>query len=104
MRELKAQEMADVTGAGFFADLGRSIGTAIGGIVDQGTSAGGLKTNAAAAGGTLGSGIGSIFEFDITSAINNIGSGIVGIVGFGIDAITQIKNNYPVTPEPTIPV
>ena len=90
MRELNTQEVAVVSGAGFFADLGKSIGSTIGGIVDQGTAAGGLTTDATTAAGTLGSGIGSIFELDIVSAISNIGSGIVGIVNFGISAISQL--------------
>ncbi len=90
MRELNTQEVEAVSGAGFFADLGKSIGSAIGGIVDLGTSAGGLTTDATTAGGTLGSGIGSILELDIVSAISNIGSGIVGIINVGISAISQI--------------
>jgi hypothetical protein len=92
MRELNSQEVDVVSGAGFFADLGKSIGAAIGGVVDLGTSAGGLTTDATSAAGTLGSGIGSILELDFISAITNIGSGIVGIVNFGISAISQIKN------------
>ncbi|RRZ88514.1 hypothetical protein [Erwinia sp. 198] len=92
MRELNSREVEVVSGAGFFADLGKSIGAAIGGIVDQGTLAGGLKTDATTAAGTLGSGIGSLLELDVISAITNIGSGIVGIVNFGISAISQLKN------------
>lgn len=91
MRELNTKEIVTVSGAGFFSDLGKKIGSAIGGIVDQGTSIGGLKTDASSAGATLGSGIGSIFDFDIINAISDIGSGVVGIVNFGIDAIGQIK-------------
>lgn len=91
MRELNTVEVADVSGAGFFSDLGKSIGKAIGGIVDQGTAAGGLTTNASTAAETLGSGIGSLLELDFVSAISNIGSGVVGIVNFGIDAISQLN-------------
>jgi len=91
MRELNVQEVSEVSGAGFFSDLGKSIGAAIGGIIDQGTAAGGLKTDATSAASKLGFGIGSLLEVDIVSAINNIGGGIVDIVQFGIDAINQIS-------------
>ncbi|MEI2266033.1 hypothetical protein [Erwinia sp. CGal63] len=91
MRELNVNEVSVVSGAGFFSDLGKSIGTAIGSIVDQGTEAGGLTTDATSAGGTLGFGIGSLLDRDFVTAISNIGSGIVGIVKFGISAINQIK-------------
>lgn len=91
MRELNEKEIADVAGAGYFSDLGKVIGSAIGNIVDQGTSVGGLKTNATSAGETLGFGIGSLLDRDFTNAISSIGSGIVSIVEFGIDAVKQIK-------------
>lgn len=91
MRELNSVEIENVSGAGFFADLGKSIGSAIGSIVDLGTGAGGLDTDATSAAAKLGSGIGSIFELDLVNAISNIGGGIVSIVEFGIDAVAQIK-------------
>ncbi|WP_158780412.1 hypothetical protein [Pantoea sp. BAV 3049] len=91
MRELNSIEIENVSGAGFFADLGKSIGSAIGSIVDLGTGAGGLNTDATTAAEKLGSGIGSLFELDFVSAISNIGAGIVNIVEFGIDAVAQIK-------------
>lgn len=91
MRELNTTEVAAVSGAGFFADIGKAIGSAIGGIVDLGTAAGGLTTDATTPAGTLGTGIGNLFELNIVGAITNIGNGIVGIVKFGIDAIAQTK-------------
>jgi len=95
MRELNIQEVEAVSGAGFFADLGKNIGTAIGNIVDAGTAAGGLTTDAATPAGKLGSGIGSILELDVVNAISNIGTGIVGIVNFGISAVSQLFNKTP---------
>lgn len=80
-----------MSGAGIFADLGSTIGGAIGRILDRGTAAGGLTTDAKTAGSILGSGIGSIFELDIVSAVRNISSGISAIVNFGISAISQIR-------------
>lgn len=97
MRELNTQEVAAVSGAGFFADLGKSIGMAIGNIVDSGTAVGGLTTDATTPAGMLGSGIGSLLELNFVTAISNIGGGIVGIVNFGIDAIAQIKNKNATT-------
>ncbi|MGV3344318.1 hypothetical protein ACGVWS_00760 [Enterobacteriaceae bacterium LUAb1] len=90
MKELNSLEIEQVSGAGIFADIGGGIGGAIGSIVDAGTSLGGLNTNAHAAAETLGKGIGNIFELNVFGAISNIGAGVVGIVGFGIDAIAQI--------------
>lgn len=92
MKELNSKEIEQVSGAGIFADLAGGIGGAIGAIVDAGTALGGLNTNATAPATTLGKGIGSIFELNILGAISQIGSGIVGIVGFGIDAVGQIRN------------
>ena len=97
MRELNTQEVEVVSGAGFFSDLGKSIGAAIGNIVDSGTAVGGLTTDATTPAGQLGSGIGSLLELDFVTAISNIGSGIVGIVNFGIDAISQLKNKSSTT-------
>ncbi|WP_380184057.1 hypothetical protein [Kalamiella sp. sgz302252] len=97
MRELNHQEIESVSGAGFFADLGKSIGAAIGNIVDSGTAVGGLTTDATTPAGQLGSGIGSLLELDFVTAISNIGAGIVGIVNFGINAISQIKDKNATT-------
>ncbi|MCX8958202.1 hypothetical protein [Erwinia psidii] len=91
MRDLTSQEVHAVSGAGALADLVSTIGAAIGSIVDQGTALGGLDTDAETAGKTLGSGIGSLLEMDFVSAINNIGSGVIGIVSFGISAISQLR-------------
>lgn len=92
MRELNAQEVNAVSGGFIFSLIGKSIGSAIGGIVDMGTAAGGLKTDATSAAATLGKGIGNLLDLNIIGAISNIGRGIVGIVEFGIDAINQSKN------------
>ncbi|RPE01540.1 hypothetical protein BBB56_09670 [Candidatus Pantoea deserta] len=89
-RELNATEIAQVSGAGLFTDLGGAIAGAIGSIVDAGTSLGGLKTDATTAATNLGKGIGSLLELNFLNAVSQIGSGIIGIVGFGIDAISQI--------------
>ena len=59
----------------------------MGNVVDRGSFAGGLKTNAATTASTLASGTGSILERAITSTGLNIGSGIV--IKFGIGAISQ---------------
>ncbi|KAB8311868.1 hypothetical protein EH228_09120 [Erwinia endophytica] len=93
MRELSVQEIENISGAGLFAILGEAIGSAIGSIVDAGTAAGGLSTDAVSGAAKLGNGIGSILDLDIISAITNMGTGIAGIVAFGIDAISQIKAN-----------
>jgi hypothetical protein len=93
MRELNEKEIMNVSGAGFFSDLGKSIGAAIGGIVDKGTAVGGLNTNATTAGETLGFGIGSLLDLDFVNAVSGIGNGVASIVAFGIDAINQIKAN-----------
>ncbi|MEB7539702.1 hypothetical protein NGC37_15470 [Pantoea anthophila] len=92
MRELNITEVEAVSGAGIFADIGKAIGSAIGGIVDLGTSAVGKSTDATSPAARLGSGIGSLLELNIIGAISDIGAGIVGIVEFGIDLITQFKN------------
>lgn len=93
IKELSASEIEQVSGAGIFSDLAGSIGGAIGGIVDAGTALGGLHTDATTPAVTLGKGIGSIFEWNPIGAISQIGAGIVGIVGFGIDAASQTKKN-----------
>jgi len=93
MRELNVQEVENVSGAGLFATLGEAIGYAVGSIVNAGTAAGGLTTDATSAAAMLGNGIGSILDLDIISAITNMGTGIAGIVSFAIDAISQIKAN-----------
>lgn len=92
IKELNSLEIEQVSGAGIFADLAGGIGGAIGSIVDAGTSLGGLHTDAKTPAAALGKGIGSIFELNPIGAISQIGSGVVGIVGFGIDAISQIKS------------
>ncbi|MEZ3500825.1 hypothetical protein [Pantoea sp. KPR_PJ] len=89
-RELNASEIAQVSGAGFVAELAGTIGGAIGSVVDAGTALGGLKTDATSAATTLGKGIGSLLEFNLSGAISQIGSGLIGIVNFGIDAISQL--------------
>jgi len=91
MRELNNSEVAAVSGAGIFANIGQAIGSALGGVVDLGTGWGGLETNAATAVGKLGSSIGSLLEFNIQGAISDFGSGIMGIINFGIDAISQLR-------------
>ncbi|MEW5290713.1 hypothetical protein ABW286_16255 [Erwinia papayae] len=93
MRELISTEIQSVSGAGTFADIGAAIGSAIGNIVDQGTALGGLVTDATTAAKTLGSGIGSLLELDIVSAITNIGSGVIGIVNFGLSIFSQQNKN-----------
>mgnify|MGYP005981444427 FL=1 len=93
IKELSEVEIEQVSGAGIIADIGGAIGGAIGGIVDASTALGGLDTNATAPAATLGQGIGSILELNPVGAISQIGSGVVGIVGFGIDAISQIIAN-----------
>lgn len=91
MKELNALEVEQVSGAGIFAGLGGGMGGAIGGIVDAGTALGGLRTDAKTPAATLGKGIGSILDLDVLGAITQIGQGVVGIVDFGIDAVSQIK-------------
>ena len=91
MKELNAAEIEQVSGAGIFADIAGAIGGAIGGIVDAGTALGGLNTNATDPATTLGKGIGSIFELNFIGAISQIGTGITGIVEFGIDVVSQLK-------------
>lgn len=92
MRELKIQEMEAVSGAGYLADLGESIGKVIGSIVDGGTALGGLDTDATSGAKQLGLGIGNLLELDFVNAISNIGNGIISIVKFGIDAVSQAAN------------
>ncbi len=95
MRTLTHQEMTTVAGGGVFGNIGTSIGGAIGNIVDLGTSLFGLSTDASHPAAKLGEGIGLIADSilnpgNIPAAILDVGEGIVGIVGFGIDAIQQI--------------
>ncbi|URN97928.1 hypothetical protein NB069_14715 [Leclercia adecarboxylata] len=92
MREINPQEMADVTGSGIFSNVLGQIGKVVGGLVDAGTSLGGFKTDATTPATMMGKGIGSIVEFNIFTGIYQIGSSVVGMVGFGIDAISQIAN------------
>lgn len=92
IKELNALEIQQVSGAGMFSDLAGAIGGAIGKIVDGGTAIGGLHTNATDPATNLGKGIGSIFDLNFVDAISQIGTGIIGIVNFGIDAVSQIKN------------
>lgn len=90
-RELTSSEIEQVSGAGIFADLAGQIGAAIGDVVDSATAVCGLNTDATTPATTLGKGVGSLLELNIVGAISQIGNGIVGIVNFGIDAISQIK-------------
>ncbi len=92
MRELEIQEIDAVSGAGYLSDLGESIGKAIGSIIDGGTALGGLNTDATSGAAQLGLGIGNLLELDFVNAISNIGNGIVAIVKFGIDAVSQSAN------------
>lgn len=92
MRELNNTEITAVSGSGALADMGKVIGSAIGGVVDMGTSLGGLTTNAATPAGELGYGLGGLIEMNFLDAFTNIGSGLFGFVKFGIDAIYQFKN------------
>lgn len=93
MRELNLQEIESVSGAGFLADIGKGIGSTIGSLVDVGAGLFGLTTTVSAAGGLLGSGLGSLLEFNFSSALSGIASGITGLVITGIDAIGQITGN-----------
>lgn len=71
MRELKATELNEVSGAGWIADLGALMGQSIGQIAGKGDQ------NAANAGAGLGYSIGGIIE----GAMNTISSIINGIFG-----------------------
>lgn len=90
MKELNTAEVNEVSGAGFIANIFSSIGGTIGGIVDSGAALGGLSTDAKSSATKLGAGIGKLFELNFMGAISDIGGGIAGIVGFGIDAISQL--------------
>lgn len=92
IKELNSLEIEKISGAGVFSDFSGGIGRATGSIVDAGTLLGGLQTDAKTSATTLGQGIGSIFELNPIGALSQIGTGVVGIVGFGIDAVSQIKN------------
>ncbi|YCH30103.1 bacteriocin [Erwinia sp. PK3-005] len=97
MRQLNDKEMEQVSGGlfGMFDKLGGNIGSAIGKIIDKGTSLGGLVTNATEAGTLLGAGIGKLLDLNVTGAITDIGSGVVSIVSNGISAIKQLFGNKP---------
>ncbi|AFC86820.1 hypothetical protein [Frateuria aurantia] len=95
MRTLTHDEMTSVAGGGVFGDIGSAIGGAIGNVVDLGTTLLGLSTDATGPAAKLGEGIGLIADSvlnpgNIPAAILDVGEGIVGIVGFGIDAIQQL--------------
>lgn len=83
MRNLTSNEISNVSGAGIFGDIGKQLGSAIGGIVDSMSGAiNGHAPNQAATGaaGQLGQGIGNILDGDVLGAVNNMGQGIAGIV------------------------
>ncbi|WP_435929630.1 hypothetical protein [Dryocola sp. BD613] len=93
MKELNAAEIAQVTGAGFIADLTGSIGGVIGSIVDAGAALGGLNTNLKDAATALGKGFGSLLELNFKDAISQIGDGIAGLFGFGSRGPANAQSN-----------
>lgn len=100
MRTLDTHELSSVAGGGVFGDLGASIGGAIGNVVDLGTGLLGLGTDASTPAARLGEGIGLIADSvlnpgNIPAAILDVGTGIVGIVGFGLDALHQWGVQHP---------
>ncbi|PHP92227.1 hypothetical protein CBF17_019175 [Pantoea agglomerans] len=91
MRELNNTEIAAVSGAGIFADMGKAIGSAIGGVIDKGTGLAGLDLGVTTVGGKLGHGIGSLLEFNIIGGLSEIASGIADIFKLGMSAISPAK-------------
>lgn len=82
IRELNTLEIEQVS-AGL--SIGNGVGGMIGGIADSLTSLIGLRTNATHAGEILGEGIDNAI-----GGFAQIGSGVVGVIKFGIDAISQL--------------
>ncbi|MFD1804609.1 hypothetical protein ACFSFZ_20785 [Mixta tenebrionis] len=91
MKELTNTEIAHVSGAGIISDFAKSIGVAIGSIVDNALKDRGLQSSAEESAGLLASGIGRILELNVFGAISEMGAGIVGIVNNSIDVIRQHK-------------
>lgn len=90
MKELNPQEMEMVSAAGFFANMGGTIGKFVGGLVDAGASWGGITTNVSKVASTMGTGIGSIIEFNFINGVLQIGSAVIGMLGTGVDVIKQV--------------
>lgn len=85
MKELTKNELNEVNGGLLglglvFGGVGAALGTAIGGIVDAGTAAGGYKTNFKQSGALLGGGIGAAVGLSPILATTGIGMGVVSIV------------------------
>ena len=85
MKELTKSELNEVNGGLLglglvFGGIGAALGTAIGGIVDAGTAAGGYKTNFKQSGALLGGGIGAAVGLSPILATTGIGMGVVSIV------------------------
>lgn len=92
MRELNTVEVAEVSGAGLFADIGGTIGSVVGGLINQGAAMVGITADTTAASAQIGTGIGSWFEMNFGNATNEISAGLVKFAFAGIDAITQLFN------------
>lgn len=76
MRELKIEEITEVSGCGVIADIASAIGGALGGLADSALSIFGVTTSFGSSSSTLWTGLGQLLEFNFSDAKTNIIDGI----------------------------
>lgn len=80
MRELNDHEVSAVSGGCIISSVTGLVGTGIGKLLDLGTSLFGKQTDFTTAKGTLDKGLGQLLELNFSEGINNISTGISGLV------------------------